>query len=108
MMSSLQYDVPESVVDELLAGYHAELVANGVDDYPFDRFLADYLDATLIVLHRSTGLVEAADLGDGRGVELMEEWLRRIDARLQRVAPQPSPGGSGRVQQLRDRLRRQR
>ncbi|MGA9276236.1 phosphotransferase [Ilumatobacter sp.] len=105
MMSSLQHDVPESVVDELLAGYHAELVANGVNDYPFDRFLADYLDATLIVLHRSTGLIEAADLGDGRGVELMEKWLRRIDARLQRVAPQPSPVGSGRVRQFIGRSR---
>ena len=37
------------------------------------------------ILHRLTGLAEVADLGDGRGVELMAEWLRRADARLQRV-----------------------
>jgi len=85
LVSSLHAVTEEAVVDELLAGYHAELVANGVTDYPYDQFHADYLDGLLIILHRLTGLAEVADLGDGRGVELMAEWLRRADARLQRV-----------------------
>lgn len=85
LVSSLHADTDESVVDELLAGYHAELMANGVADYPYDQFHADYLDGLLIILHRLTGLAEVADMGDGRGVELMATWLRRADARLQRV-----------------------
>ncbi len=88
LVSSLPAETPETAVDELLAAHHAELVANGVGDYPYDRFLADYVDGLLIVLHRLTGLAEVADLGDGRGVELMAEWLRRADARLQRVPAQ--------------------
>jgi len=85
LVSSLHAVTEEAVVDELLTGYHAELVANGVTDYPYDQFHADYLDGLLIILHRLTGLAEVADLGDGRGAELMAEWLRRADARLQRV-----------------------
>lgn len=85
LVSSLPADTPESVVDELLAGYHTELVANGVDDYPFERFLADYADGLLIVLHRMTGLADMVDFGDGRGVNLMALWFQRLDARLQRV-----------------------
>ncbi|MEL6984500.1 MAG: phosphotransferase, partial [Actinomycetota bacterium] len=85
LVSSLPAETPESVVDELLAGYHAELVANGVDDYPIERFLADYVDGLLIVLHRMTGLADIVDFGDGRGVDLMALWFQRLDARLQRV-----------------------
>jgi len=85
LVSSLHADTEEAVVDDLLAGYHAELVANGVTDYPYDQFHADYLEGLLTILHRLTGLAEVADLGDGRGLELFATWLRRADARLQRV-----------------------
>ena len=85
LVSSLPAETPESVVDELLAGYHAGLVANGVNDYSFDSFMADYLDGLLITLHRLTGLAEIVDLGDGRGLDLLGTWLKRADARLQRV-----------------------
>ena len=86
--SSLPAETPESVVDELLAGYHAELIANGVSGYPFDRFAADYLDGMLIVLHRMSGLPDMVEFGEGRGVDLVATWFRRLDARLQRV---PAP-----------------
>lgn len=86
LVSSLPAETSESVVDDLLAGYHGELVANGVDDYTFDRFMADYLDGLLITLHRSTGLADIVDFGDGRGQDLLATWLPRLDARLQRVS----------------------
>lgn len=85
VVSSLPAHTPESVVDELLHHYHGELVANGVDDYPLDSFLADYVDGLLIILHRMTGLTDVVDLGDGRGVQLMEKWMQRVDARIERI-----------------------
>ncbi|MEM8706153.1 MAG: phosphotransferase [Actinomycetota bacterium] len=81
---SLAPDTPESVIDELLAAYHEELVANGVGDYPLDRLLADYEEGLLLLLHRMSGL-DQLDVGDDRGVELMDAWFSRLDARLQRV-----------------------
>lgn len=87
LVSSLAADTPESTVDDLLAHYHRELVANGVGEYPMEQFIADYEDGLLIVLHRLSGLAgDFVDLGDGRGVELMQAWFQRLDARLQRVS----------------------
>jgi len=86
LVSSLVADTPESTVDDLLAHYHRELVANGVTDYPMEQFLADYDDGLLIVTHRLSGLAGGVvDMGDGRGIELIKLWFQRLDARLQRV-----------------------
>jgi|GEM_PF-1055767 len=86
LVSSLAADTPKSTVDDLLAHYHGELVANGIDDYSMERFIADYEDGLLIVLHRLSGLAGGIiDLGDGRGLELMRTWFQRLDARMQRV-----------------------
>ena len=85
--SSMHEDSPESDVDDLLAGYHAALVSHGVTGYSLEQVKAEYLDALLIVLERLQGLTdsEMLDMGDGRGVDLLATWLRRYNARLQRV-----------------------
>ena len=53
-------------------------------DYPFERLLADYEEALLLLLHRMSGL-DQLEFGDDRGVALMDTWFERFDARLQRV-----------------------
>ncbi len=82
---SLGAETPESVVDDLLAHYHGSLVEAGVHDYSLDRLRADYDEALLLLLHRMSGL-DALEFGDERGAELIDTWLRRMDARLARVA----------------------
>ncbi|MEZ5166889.1 MAG: phosphotransferase [Acidimicrobiales bacterium] len=77
--------VPEPEVTELLHRYHRGLVAAGVDDYPLERFLADYDDALLMVLGSLTA-VEGLDMGDARGRDLVRAMVDRLDARLGRVA----------------------
>lgn len=82
---SLDPDESEERVDHLIHVYQATLNAHGVTDYPLDRLFADYDDALMILLHRMTGL-ESIDFGDDRGAQLVDVWLRRLDARLRRVA----------------------
>ncbi len=81
---SLPPDTPEAVIDDLLRGYHDTLVTAGVEDYPFERLLADYEEGLLLILHRMSGL-DQLEFGDDRGVALMDSWFQRFDARLQRV-----------------------
>jgi len=82
---SLPADTPEVEIDDLIAFYHEQLCANGVQGYSLDRLRADYDDAMLVVLHRMAG-VDNIDFGDGRGVDLVDRWIERLDARLRRVA----------------------
>ena len=81
---SLPPETPEAVIDDLLRGYHDTLVTAGVEDYPFERLLADYEEGLLLLLHRMSGL-DQLEFGDDRGVALMDTWFQRFDARLQRV-----------------------
>ena len=60
------------------------LVTAGVADYSFERLLADYEEALLLLLHRMSGL-DQLEFGEDRGVALMDTWFERFDARLQRV-----------------------
>ncbi len=76
--------VPEREVERLLDRYHRALVAAGVDDYPFDRFVEDYDDALLAVLGSVTA-VEVLDMGDDRGRALVDRMVTRLDARLARI-----------------------
>ena len=82
---SVDPSVDEAAVDELNSRYHSALVEAGVDDYPDDRFLADYEDGLLAVLGSVTA-VELIDMGDARGRELVDRMVSRLDARLGRIA----------------------
>ena len=76
--------VPEAHVETLLERYHRALVGAGVDDYSYERFVADYDDALLMVLSSVTA-VEVLDMGDARGRQLVEKMVTRLDARLGRI-----------------------
>ncbi|MEM7140631.1 MAG: phosphotransferase [Actinomycetota bacterium] len=81
---SVEEDTPEAEVEGLLRRYHDALVANGVSDYPWERFLRDYDDGLLGTLGGLT-LIEQLDLGDDRGVDLGKKMVSRLDARLARI-----------------------
>lgn len=81
---SVEPDVDEAEVEALLRRYHDALVANGVTDYPWERFLADYDDGLLATLGGVT-LVEQLDMGDDRGLALVDKMVSRLDARLARI-----------------------
>jgi aminoglycoside phosphotransferase (APT) family kinase protein len=67
---------------ELVRGYHEELLAAGIEGYDLDACLRDYHRALLLVLHRiSTS--DAVDMGEDRGVDLVQTWLERLLARLE-------------------------
>jgi len=84
LSGSVDADIDEDDVDELLVDYHRALVAGGVDDYPLGRLMADYERALLVNLHRVASL-DSIEFGDGRGVALVDAWLHRLDRRLARV-----------------------
>jgi hypothetical protein len=84
LSGALGADVPAEVELDLLRGYHEDLVANGVRDYAFDECLRDYRRALLAVLHRISS-TDTMELGEGRGVDLIEAWLSRTLARLRDV-----------------------
>ena len=68
LLSSIEVDDPDAHVDDLMRVYHDELVANGVDDYPFEQMMEHYEEMLLIFVHGMPLLVANVDFGDGRGV----------------------------------------
>jgi len=85
LLSSIEVDDPDAHVDDLMRVYHDELVANGVDDYPFEQMMEHYEEMLLIFVHGMPLLVANVDFGDGRGVELLAGNLRRFESLLQRI-----------------------
>lgn len=81
---SIEPGVAETEIDGLLARYHSALVAAGIDDYAYDRFVGDYEDALVSVLGSITA-VELLDMGDARGRDLVDKMVTRLDGRLQRL-----------------------
>ncbi len=84
LTGSVDPSTPETVIDDLLAHYHAGLVDAGVHDYPLSQLRVDYDEALLLLLHRMSGL-DTLEFGDDRGAELIDTWLLRMDARLARI-----------------------
>jgi hypothetical protein len=84
LSGALAADASREAVLDLVHGYHAALVASGVDDYPLDDCIRDYHRGLLAVLHRVSS-TDGMDMGDGRGHELMAIWLERTLARLRGV-----------------------
>jgi hypothetical protein len=84
LSGALGEDVPSETELDLVRGYHEDLVAHGVRDYPFEEFLRDYRRALLAVLHRISS-TDTMELGEGRGADLIEAWLTRTLARLKDV-----------------------
>lgn len=81
---ALDVDVSNDIELNLVRGYHSALVAGGVPNHDWERCLAAYRRALLSTLQivASWG---AMDMGEDRGVELMDLWLHRTYRRLQDV-----------------------
>jgi hypothetical protein len=72
---------------DLVRAYHATLVAAGVTDYAFDTCLRDYRRCALLTLHRLV-TIDWVDLGEARGVELIDVWVERLISRLRGMDPE--------------------
>jgi hypothetical protein len=78
-------NTPAKAEEELLRHYHDELQKGGVTDYPFERFQCDYWRGLMAML-QVHGTADTVQVGEGRGVELMDLWLDRTLARLRNVS----------------------
>jgi aminoglycoside/choline kinase family phosphotransferase len=83
---SMAPDARREVEDDLLAGYHAELIARGVEGYTLDRCWDDY---RMSLLQMCSAAVIVSDLqgGNERGDDLLENLFLRpvLAARDHRV-----------------------
>lgn len=77
---ALPVDVSRADERALLAAYHDALVAGGVKDYDAARFELDYARALLCVL-QVVATTDTMEMGDDRGVRLIERWAERLLAR---------------------------
>jgi hypothetical protein len=80
---NLAPDVATAHEEELLRGYHAELLRGGVTSYPFEACRLDYARGIALLVHRWV-LLEAnvIALDHARGDELIERGIERLVARL--------------------------
>ncbi|NKB98725.1 MAG: phosphotransferase [Pseudomonadales bacterium] len=76
----------EASAEPILARYHEALVSNGITTWSLEDLLVDYSKALRVVLMNLSS-VDQVDLGDGRGVKLLEAWIERLRLRL--VADSP-------------------
>lgn len=72
---------------ELLETYLGALLGHGVSGYEFDAFERDHRLALLVVL-QTLATADQVELGEGRGVALMDAWLQRLQTRLKGVDPE--------------------
>lgn len=68
----------------LLRGYHASLEELGVGGYSFEAFERDYHLGLLTAMQTLTA-TDQMDMGDGRGLQLMEAWYERLGARVRGI-----------------------
>ena len=68
---------------ELLRSYHGALEAHGVRGYPFEAFERHYRMGLLATV-QTLGLLAILDIGvgEGRGADMADAWLRRLRERL--------------------------
>ena len=53
-------------------------------DYSIEQCRLDYQCSLLLILARMTG-IEAMEMGDGRGAELVDLWIDRLSTRIEAV-----------------------
>jgi hypothetical protein len=86
MTQSVEAEVRREIQDEILAAYHAELVAHGVQGYAFDTMQEDYRRATTYCLCYPLLATASLDLSNERGRSLAEMMLRRALSAVEDVA----------------------
>lgn len=82
--SALPVEVGADGEESLLRAYYRELVAGGVSQYPFERFVEDYHRALVITL-QNFGTIDQVEMGQDRGRHLMDAWISRAVARLEGI-----------------------
>ena len=80
-LSGASPDLTREDEGELLRGYLAALEELGVRGYSFEAFERDYHLGLLTAMQTLTA-TDQMDMGDGRGIALMEAWYRRLGARV--------------------------
>lgn len=70
----------------LLRGYWEALCTAGVRDYQFERLLADYRRGLLTCV-QLLSTTDDMEMGDDRGVHLMDVWIERLFGRLRGFDP---------------------
>ena len=81
---ALPAELPRETEQRLLRDYHDALVAGGVKDYGFARFVRDYERGLLSVM-QTIATTDGVEMGDDRGVELIDVWMERLFARARHV-----------------------
>ena len=80
-LSGASPDLTREDEGELLRGYLAALEQLGVRDYSFEAFERDYHLGLLTAMQTLTA-TDQMDMGEGRGIRLMEAWYERLAARV--------------------------
>ncbi len=86
LTGALREDESAETEQALLRSYHSHLVQLGIRGYAFERFVEDYHRGLLAVL-TIVASTDSMDMGEDRGVALMDAWARRSFARLRDVDP---------------------
>ena len=80
-LSGASPDLTREDEQELLRGYFATLEELGVRDYSFEALERHYHLGLLTAMQTLTA-TDQMDMGDGRGLQLMEAWYERLGARV--------------------------
>ncbi len=83
MSMSVTTDLRRAHEAELLRGYHAKLLASGVENYAYDEFFHDYRRGLLIGFTYVVQACPAADLAIPMVEALFDSAVRRVDAAVQ-------------------------
>jgi len=78
LTSALSEQATRQDVEAILRVYHSAL---GRSDYSYETLWLDYQRGLLLVLSNLTS-VEQVDIGEGRGKDMMDAWMRRLAARV--------------------------
>jgi thiamine kinase-like enzyme len=84
LSGALEDDVSQDDIESLLARYHETLVGDEILGYRLPEFVRHYHVSLLVVLS-SLATIDQMDMGDGRGMQLMRSWIRRLRARLDAI-----------------------
>ncbi len=88
LSASLPLGTPPEVEQSIMRSYHDDLVRGGVKDYPWDEFVRHYRISMILMLGRLSAVAgDLIELGEDRGIELMQTWIDRV---IERVEPIPT------------------
>ena len=78
LSSALHTQATEGEIEQILHAYHSAL---NIEDYSYEDLLSDYAYGLRMVLLNLTHTGDV-ELGDNRGKEMMDIWIKRLSVRL--------------------------